>query len=149
MGKINVPKVMLGGLIAGAVLSIGDVLLYGVVVKAPMAVAMQKLPPMTDAWRSAEVPWYILLDLCAGMLLIWLYAAIRPRFGAGPRTAAIAGFAGWCFAGLLCSGITLPMGLMPYHLTLITTGVMLVEYLLGAILGAWLYTERDGNPAAT
>jgi hypothetical protein len=142
MGKINLPKVILGGLIAGIVLSIVDVVLYGAVLKAPMAVAMQRLPPMTAAWRAAEVPWYIVLDFVTGVLLIWLYAAIRPRFGAGPKTALIAGFAGWFFAGMLCNLLMLPMGLVPYNLTIITTAVMLLEYLLAVVVGAKLYAER-------
>jgi hypothetical protein len=30
-----------------------------------------------------------------GILSVWLYAAIRPRYGAGPTTSVIAGFAVW------------------------------------------------------
>src|SRR6266480_1623588 len=136
MGKINVLKVIIGGLVAGVVLSIVDVVLYGVLVKAPMSVAMQKLPPMTDAWRAAEIPWYIFLDFVTGIVLVWLYATMRPRFGAGPGTAAIAGLAGWFFAGLLCNLITLPIG------------VMLIEYPLAVVIGAKLYTENGGREVA-
>ena len=125
MSRINVPRVITGGVIAGVVLFIVDVALYGVILKAPMAVAMAKLPPMSDAWRSGEVLWYMFVDLAAGILLLWLYAASRPRFGAGPGTAAIAGLTGWLFAGLLANLITLPNGFMPYHLIISTTGVML------------------------
>jgi len=148
MGKINVLKVIIGGLVAGVVLSIVDVVLYGVLVKAPMAVAMQKLPPMTDAWRAAEIPWYIFLDFVTGIFLVWLYATMRPRFGAGPGTAALAGLTGWFFAGLLCNLITLPMGIMPYNLTIITTAVMLIEYPLAVVIGAKLYTENGGREVA-
>ena len=37
------------------------------------------------------------LDLVEGISILWLYAAIRPRFGAGARTALIAAF-GWWFS---------------------------------------------------
>ena len=37
----------------------------------------------------------VLLFVVMGIGLIWLYAAIRPRYGPGPRTAAIAGFVMW------------------------------------------------------
>jgi len=144
MGTMNLRKVLIGGLIAGAVISGGDVVLYGSIVKAPMAVAMQRLPPMTSAWRAAEVPWFIFLDIVAGIFLLWLYAAIRPRFGAGVRTAVIAGFAGWFFAGLLCNLIQLPNGIMPLGLTIIIIAFVLVEYVLAAAIGAKLYTEDSG-----
>ena len=71
MVKINIQKVLVGGVIAGVVLSTIDVLLYGVVVKAPMALAMQRLPPMASAWRGAEVPWFVVLDIVAGIFLVW------------------------------------------------------------------------------
>lgn len=35
------------------------------------------------------------LDLLEGISIIWLYAAIRPRYGAGAKTAVIAAFAWW------------------------------------------------------
>jgi hypothetical protein len=144
IGRINLRKVLIGGVIAGAVISVGDVLLYGSVVKAPMAVAMQRLPPMSSAWRTAEVPWFIFLDIVAGIFLLWVYAAIRPRFGAGMRTALIAGFAGWFFAGLLCNLIQLPNGIMPLGLTIIIIAFVLIEYVLAVAIGARFYTEDSG-----
>jgi len=38
------------------------------------------------------------LNVVAGIWAVWLYAAIRPRYGAGPKTAAIAGFSWWLIA---------------------------------------------------
>src|ERR1044072_5856008 len=134
-GRINLRKLLLGGLIAGTVISVGDVVLFGSIVKAPMAVAMQRLPPMTSAWRAAEVPWFILLDVVAGIFLIWLYAAIRPRFGAGVRTAVIAGLAGWFSPGLLCTVIRLRNGTRPRGSGIITIPFVLIEYVLAAVMG--------------
>jgi hypothetical protein len=52
--------------------------------------------------------------LC-GIVLVWLYASIRPRYGPGPKTAVIAGltiwlitrlaFAAWWFTGLYSFGV--------------------------------------------
>ena len=146
MGKINVPKVLIGGLIAGVVLSIIDVLLYGAVLKAPMEVAWHAAgrPAMSDALRSIEVPASIFLDLVAGVFLVWMYAAIRPRFGAGPGTAVKAGLAGWFLAALLSTMFT-AQGIMPGNIMIITTLVLLVEYPLAAVIGAKFYTE-SGAP---
>ena len=35
-----------------------------------------------------------------GVVAIWLYAAIRPRYGPGPKTAAIAGLVLWFILSL-------------------------------------------------
>ena len=37
----------------------------------------------------------VLLSVIAGLVLMVLYAAIRPRFGVGPKTAVIAAAALW------------------------------------------------------
>lgn len=41
---------------------------------------------------------HLLMRLGMGIAVTWLYAAIRPRFGPGPRTALVAGTAMWLFA---------------------------------------------------
>ena len=53
----------------------------------------------------------IAMTSALGIAAVWLYAAIRPRYGAGPRTAVIAGLAVWVMADLW-SGIYLGMGFM-------------------------------------
>lgn len=139
MGKINMLKVLVGGLVAGVVLNIIDSVLFGYVLKDQMAAAMATLnrPPMTNA----QIPWFVVLDFVAGIFLVWLYAAIRPRFGAGPATAAKAGFAGWFVGSLLVTLFMWPMHLMPQNLTVITLIVSLIEWPLATVVGAKLYTE--------
>lgn len=139
MAKINIGRVVIGGLVAGAVLGAVDIVTFGMVLKAPMAVAMRALPKprMVDV----QVPWYLLIDLLAGIGLVWLYAALRPRFGAGPGTAARAGAAGWFFVSLVPTLVMWPMNLMPLGLTVITTGIALVQWPLAAVVGARFYRE--------
>ena len=142
MGKINMQKVLVGGLIAGVVLNVIDFVLFGVVLKDQMAAAMTALnrPAMTNA----QIPWFVFLDFVAGIFLVWLYAAIRPRFGAGPGTAVKAGVAGWFVGGLLVTLFMWPMHLMPQNLTIITTLISLVEWPLATVIGAKFYTEGAG-----
>src|SRR6058998_130708 len=104
MGKINWGRVVLGGLLAGVVLNIVDWLTWGVWLKPDLEAAMQALGKPAGAMNSA-IP--------LGIGLLWVYAAIRPRFGAGPKTAVIAGLAVWFFIGLLHALSEAPMGMMP------------------------------------
>ena len=85
----------------------------------------------------------VVVMFLSGILVIWLYAAIRPRYGAGPGTAALAGVT----AGLL-------MGVFPdigwgVLLRLITARVWvadavssLVAMVIATLLGAWVYKEQ-------
>jgi hypothetical protein len=145
MGKINLQKVMVGGLIAGVVLNAVDFVLYGVVLKEQMAAAMTALgkQPITNA----QMPWFVVLDFVAGIFLVWMYAAVRPRFGPGPATAVKAGLAVWFVAGLLNTLFMWPMGLMPQNMMITTLAVMLVEFPLAAAVGAKFYTEGAGAGA--
>jgi hypothetical protein len=70
-----------------------------------------------------------------------VYAAIRPRFGAGIGTAVVAGIAVWLLSfgwGIL--GDTL-MQFIPTNIMGIALVWSFVEVLAGAIAGAWLYRE--------
>src|SRR5256886_4108359 len=94
MGKINMMKVLAGGLIAGVVLNAIDYVVFNMALKDQMAAAMTALGK-SAAPTTSQILWYVFLDFVAGVFLVWLYAAVRPRFGAGPATAAKAGLAAW------------------------------------------------------
>lgn len=142
MGKINMQKVIVGGLVAGLVLNVVDTVLFGVVLKDDMAAAMAALnkPPMSNA----QIPWFVFLDFVFGVFLVWLYAAIRPRFGAGPGTAAKAGLAVWFAAGLMNALFMWPAALMPHNITIIATVAFMISAPLATVIGAKFYTEEAG-----
>src|ERR1051325_3019393 len=142
MGKINMMKVLVGGLIAGVVLNVVDSVLFGVVLKDQMAAAMASInrPAMTNA----QIPWFVFLDFVGGIFLVWLYAAMRPRFGAGPATAVKAGLAAWFVGMLLVNLFMWPQHLMPAGLTITTMGVARVGLPRACVGGAEVYTEGAG-----
>ena len=142
MGKINMQKVIVGGLIAGVVLNVIDTVLYGVVLKEQMATAMAALNK--PAMSNAQIPWFVFLDFVFGVFLVWLYAAMRPRFGAGPGTAVKAGIVAWFAAGLLNTLFMWPSGITPHNLAIITTIATLIEAPLATVIGAKFYTEEAG-----
>ena len=78
-----------------------------------------------------------------GIAGVWLYAAIRPRFGAGPRTALLAGGALWVMAHLW-SGVYLGSGypgIIPLRLAWLPVGWGFVEAIVAVVAGAWLYNK--------
>ena len=139
MGKINLKGVIIGGLVAGVVLNVVDFVLYGVVLKDQMAAMMQALGK--PATTGGQMAWYTFLDFLYGIYLVWLYAAIRPRFGAGPGTAVKAGLVAWVVAGLFHALFEAPMGMMPQNTLILITLVALVQQPLAVVVGAKFYTE--------
>jgi hypothetical protein len=139
MGKINAGRVLLGGLAAGLVMNISEFLLNAVVLAKDLEEAMRKinLPPA----GGAAIIMMILLTFVTGVVTVWLYAAMRPRFGAGPKTAIIAGLAVWFLIFVHGAIADSAMGLFPTGISLIAVVWGLFEATIGALAGAWLYKE--------
>jgi hypothetical protein len=142
MGKINMQKVIIGGLIAGVVLNVIDVLVFGLLLSDQMAAAMAALNK--PAPSNAQIPWFVFLDFVCGVFLVWLYAAIRPRFGAGPGTAVKAGLIAWFAIGFINAMFMWPAEFYPHKFTITTLIIYLVEAPLAAVVGAKFYTEEVG-----
>ena len=139
MGKINLGRVVLGGLLAGVVMNVFDWLFYGVWLKNDFAAAMQALgkPGSMDNL----VPWFVFLDFLYGIVLVWVYAAIRPRFGAGVKTGVVAGLAVWVLISLLHAMGEAPMGMFPQRLFVLGVVVALFQLPIATAVGAYLYKE--------
>jgi hypothetical protein len=140
MGKINIGRVILGGLIAGIVADVLGFLVDGLLLGSIWNDRMDKLNH--PALSSTQLIELNLLGLACGIALIWIYAAIRPRFGAGVKTAIYAGLAVWV-VGVLIPNLSFMyvMGLFGRLLTAYSTLGSLVEIVVAAIAGAALYKE--------
>ena len=145
MGRINVGRVVLGGIVAGIVADALGYVVDGVLLGSHWTEGMKALgrPDFTtNQWIGFNV-----IGLAAGNFSMWLYAAIRPRYGAGPRAAVCAGLAVW-FAEVLLPNVGFmgAAGLFPTNLMLITTGGGIVEWVVAALAGAALYQESASAP---
>ena len=146
MSRINVGRVILGGIVAGIVADILGFVVDGWLLAPQWNAGMKALgrPELT----SAQIMSFNVLGLVQGIFTIWLYAAIRPRYGPGPKTAVCAGLASWFAAILLGNlGFMWATGLFPNNLTVATTAGGIVEWVVAALIGAALYNE--GPAAAT
>jgi len=147
MGKISGWRVLLGGLFAGAILLLGQGLLFAKLLVPQSAGLIKDNLWLADAASGGAVWVMIVSDLLTGVLIAWLYAAVRPRLGAGLMTAIIVGLAAWCLMFL--------QGWVPEYAWAprlretvpLQALVSLVLYLLAASVAAWLYSEalEGGN----
>jgi uncharacterized membrane protein len=142
MGKINAGRVLIGGIVAGIIVAVVEWLVNGVVLLEDWTEAL-KLLGKSGETTTATTVIYVLWSLLVGIATVWLYAAIRPRFGAGPRTAVIAGFAMWIFAYLSFTIAAAAMALFPGRLLGITAVIGAIELVAAALVGAWLYREES------
>jgi len=139
MKKINHRRVLLGGLIAGVVMNVGEYLLNEVVLVWQMEETFRRLGMPRPGANFIALA--VFLTLLLGIVIVLLYAMLRHRLGPGPRTAIVAALIVWfcvyVYAGIL-SGALLAI---PVHLLVLGIVWGLVEYSFGAVLGAWVYKE--------
>jgi hypothetical protein len=139
VASINTRGIIVGGLAAGLIINISEYILNEPVLGARMTAAMaaHNLPPI----GGSAIAGFVILGFVLGLVLVWVYAAIRPRFGAGPRTAAIAGVVVWFldyFSGAIGFGA---LGLFSRKLILVALAWGFVEMVVAALVGARLYSE--------
>lgn len=144
MSGINWGRVIFGGLLAGTVINVVEFFLNGVVLAKDWEAAMAALgrPPIAGSQIAVFFVWsFILWGFLIGIFAVWLYAAIRPRYGAGPKTALFVGSFVWGLGYLLTSVTPFLLNLYPRRILAIGLTVGLVEVLLATLVGAWLYRE--------
>jgi hypothetical protein len=139
MSSINMGRVVVGGLVAGLLINVSEFVLNAVVLVNDMNAAMAALnrPPIDNGM----IVWFVLLAFGIGIMAVWVYAAVRPRFGPGVRTAICASLVVWGLAYLYPNVSTIILGLFPTRLMIIATVWGLAEVLVAGVAGAWIYTE--------
>jgi hypothetical protein len=140
MGKINVGRLILGGIVAGIAIDLVDYFVDGVWLAPRWADGMALLG--RTGFTPVQILLFNVIGLLTGLVAIWVYVAIRPRFGPGIKTAAYAGLAVWLLTVLFPNAAFMHVArLFPNHLTLYTTLGGLVEVVFGTAAGASVYRE--------
>jgi len=140
MGKVNIGRVLLGGIVAGIVGNILGYLVDGLMLAPQWAAAMKTLgkPELS----VNQIVAFNLIGLLYGILVVGLYAVMRPHFGAGPTTAVYAGLGAWAMGTLLPNtSLMVVAGLFPRRLAAVTTAAAIIESVAAALAGAALYKE--------
>jgi hypothetical protein len=139
MGRINTVKVVVGGLLAGFLINCSEFVLNTFVIGADMEAALRalNLPPI----GGRQIGIFVVLGFALGIATVWLYAAIRPRFGPGVPTACYASLAVWFLAYVYPTMFILVMHVFPTTAMCISLVWGLPEIIIAGIAGAWAYTE--------
>ena len=144
---MNIKKVVIGGIVAGIVINVIDFISNTYILGARMKAESDAFKPgMADQMMTGSaIASYVIMDLVLGIALVWTYAAVRPRFGPGPRTAFFVAILFWLLALIFTAGFR-QMGIMSPGLWWSFAFIGLVNFLLAAWAGAKVYSE-DGAPA--
>ena len=140
MYGININRWLLGGLVAGVIMWLAEgaaSVLYMTDMEAAMAAH-----GLSMAAGTGTVLISLAVSLIAGLVLVFLYAAARSRFGPGPKTAAKMAVVMWLGGYLLSILGYKMMGLFPDRMLMLWAVVGLAEMIVASIAGAWVYQEK-------
>ncbi len=144
--SINNQKVVVGGLAAGITFFVLDFLSNWLISGRRFEAEMAALDPMipSNLRAAGTIAGMVIVDVVLGILLTWLYAAIRPNFGPGPKTAMIAGLFFFLATGAVWASYPV-IGLMSWG-TWALGGVGWVITVFGAAyVGGLLYKDQAAN----
>ena len=139
MNEINYAGVLKGGIPAGIIMNISEFILNDPVAGARMnaELASHNLPPVS----TGAIITFTILTLLLGIVTVWLYAAIRPRLGPGPRTAMCAGLIVWSLSYLYSAIAFGVLGLNSMGLVLLVIVWSAIEMIVASAVGGYLYSE--------
>lgn len=141
---INTQKVVVGGLAAGVVNAALGFVVFAMLLGPRFNAELDAVMPGASAKLMAGTLAMVInigVPIVVGFLLAWLYAAIRPRFGPGPKTAVYAALVVW-----LCGFLFYSDGLLTGEVTgatyVIAAFAALVLNIIVANVAAFMYREE-------
>lgn len=142
MASINTGKVVTGGLVAGVVANAVDFVTNNYVLAADWQAwaTAHNIDPAVLTSGVVATTW-IVVDFLLGILLVWTYAAMRPRFGPGVHTALLAGLVIYLASTLVIFGFA-QMGMMTMTMFVKGSIAAVVAVFGAAVAGAAMYKEE-------
>jgi hypothetical protein len=139
MHGIELRRVALGGAVAGVVMDAGEYTLHSVVLRSSWDAARQARG--LEGYEAGDAAISAAMVFILGLILVWTYAAMRPRFGANPRTALRAGFLVWVLVWLWPFLANIVWDFVPTELFMIAIAWGFFEVMIASLLGARIYRE--------
>jgi hypothetical protein len=139
---MNFRRWLLAGLVAGVTADVLGFLIDGIWLKPAWQSGMQSLG--LSGFAPSAWAWFNVLGVVNGLMALWIYVSIRPRFGPGLNTAFKAAVVTWII-GSLIPNLTFMVfgGLFSHQLAAFVTLGAFIQTVVGVIAGAALYKEAS------
>jgi hypothetical protein len=140
---INTGRVVAGGLVAGVVANAVDFVTNNYVLADDwQAWAVQHNIDRAALTSGSVIATWTVVDFVIGILAVWTYAAMRPRFGPGVQTAFFAGLVIYLVPTAVVFGFT-QMGMLTMDMFVKGSLGSIVSIFGATIAGAAIYKEAD------
>jgi len=146
MAKINWGRLIVASLIAAIIMFFTDGFIHETIAKADWKAVYDGLRAAEPEPHGFSMVYFALFELGRGFTAIMFYVTMRAFFGAGPKTAVLAGIVGWIAFSLTGPAQFIPLGFFSNALWLKVGALHLITSIIATIAGAALYKD-SATPA--
>jgi hypothetical protein len=148
MSRINVGRLILGGVAAGVVMFLADGFIHEVLLKSlwveTMTAAGRNLAA-NESEHGYGMVYFAAHELLKGLALAWTYVAIRSRLGAGAKSAVLAGLTVWAVMFPIPLIADIPVGTYSPRLAAMWSLYEIVPTVVGGLIAGLLYKEGGAS----
>ena len=147
MTQVNWARLALSGLIAFVIVYFADALVHENLLDTDWKAVYAQLgvaEPQEHGWAIA---YFAVFDLGRAFLSIYIYVLMRPFYGAGPKTAVLAGVVAWLAFSVTGPAQFIPLGFYSNALWIKVAVFQLITSIVSVLAGAWFY--KDSAPTAS
>ena len=148
MAQINWGRLFVGSLIAAIIMFATDGLIHETVAKADWRALYEALGARQPEPHGSSMLYFAIFELGRAFTAIMFYVLMRPFFGAGPKTAVLAGIVGWIAFSLTGPVQFIPLGFFSTALWLKVGAIHLIVSIIATIAGAALYKDAAKTAVA-
>lgn len=147
MARINWGRLFISSLIAAIIMFVTDGFIHETILKADWHALYTALHATEPEAHGSNMIYFALFELGRGFTAMMFYVTMRAFFGAGPKTAVLAGIVGWIAFSLTGPVQFIPLGFFSNALWLKVAVIHLIVSIIATIAGAALY--KDAATPAT
>jgi hypothetical protein len=148
MATINWGRLVLGGLVAAIIMFLTDGFIHERIVNTDWHAVYAGLRAAEPEPHGTSMVYFAVFELGRGFIAMLFYATMRTHFGAGPKTAVVAGIASWVAFSLTGPAQFIPLGFYSTALWMKVGALHLITSIIATIAGAALYKDSAATRPA-
>jgi len=141
MAQINWGRLIVGSLIAALIMFAADGFIHETIAKTDWRALYEGLGAREPEPHGSSMLYFAIFELGRGFTAMMFYVLMRAFFGAGPKTAVLAGIVGWIAFSLTGPVQFIPLGFFSNALWLKVGAIQLIVSIVATIAGAALYKD--------
>lgn len=138
--KINIVRVVLGGIVTGIVLFVASGIVNGVILSQDFKNWSGEMGNLIHPLNfSVSLGLWLIMSTIRGIVSIWVYVGISRIYGAGPKSVLLTGILIWIVSKLAVAIDLTALGVLTPQIVVGQLIGSLVAILLGIYLGSRFY----------